>query len=144
MANEKSYAAKGTKLQMGDGASPEVFTDIGNLGDVDGPGSKLDTVEVTHHGSDAKEYAATIIDGGEVKWTINYDPAGATHNNSAGGILYVMQQKTLKNFKLVFPAAVAAGPTFAAFVTDFQPKAPVAGKLSADITLKISGPVTWP
>ena len=139
-----SYAAKGTVLKMGDGASPEVFTAIAQLGDVDGPNSKLDTVDTTHHGSTAKEYVPTIIDGGEVKFTINYDPAAATHKNAIGGLLYAHQNKLLKNFQLVFPVAAPAGPSFAAFVADFQVKAPVAGKLVADVVFKITGPVTWP
>ncbi len=135
-----SYAAKGTRLQMGDGATPEVFTDLANLGDVDGPNSKLETLDVTHHGSAAKEYAATIVDGGEVKFSGNYDPADTTHKAA----IAAHKAGTLKNFKLNFPAAVAAGPTFSAFITDIQTKAPVSGKLSIEVTLKISGLVVWP
>lgn len=139
-----NYAAKGTVLKMGDGASPEVFTAIAQIGDVDGPGSKRETVDTTNHSSAAKEFVATILDSGEVKFSINYDPAAATHKNATGGLIYAHQQGTLKNFKVDFPATVVAGPTFAAYVTDFQTKAPVAGKLSAEITLKISGAITWP
>ncbi len=140
----KSYAAKGTTISMGDGASPEVFTAIAHINDVDGPGSKRETVDVTHHGSTSKEFVATLLDSGEVKFQINYDPAEATHKNAAGGLIFAHEAGTVKNFKIAFPALVAAGPTFAAIVTDFQTKAPVAGKLSAEVTLKISGAITWP
>lgn len=140
----KSYAAKGTVLKMGDGASPEVFTAIAQIGDVDGPNSKRETVDTTHHGSASKEFVATILDAGEVKFSINYDPAEATHKNLAGGLIYAHQNGTLKNFKIDLPVLVVAGPTFAAYVTDFQIKAPVAGKLVADIVLRISGAIVWP
>jgi hypothetical protein len=141
----KSYSAKGLQLQMGDGATPtEAFTAVANLGDLTGPGAALDTVEVTHHGSPAKEFAATILDGGEVSVSINYDPAEATHKNAAGGLIYVMEQKLLKNFKIVFADTGASVLAFAAFVVGFEPEGPVAGKLAAKIKLRISGAVTFP
>jgi predicted secreted protein len=141
----KNYAAKGLQLQMGDGATPtEAFTAIANLGDLTGPGAALDTVEVTHHGSPAKEFAATLLDGGEVSLSINWDPAEATHKNAAGGLIYVMEQKTLKNWKIVTPDTGASVVAFSAFVVGFEPEGPVAGKLAAKVKLRISGAVTFP
>lgn len=141
----KSYAAKGTLLEMGDGATPtENFTPVAQVGDIVGPMVALDTVDVTHHGSAAKEFAATLLDGGEITLPINYDPAEATHKNAAGGLIYVLQQKQLKNWKIIFPDTGASVISFAAYLIGFEPEAPVAGKLQAKIKLRISGAVTLP
>jgi hypothetical protein len=140
----KSYAAKGVQLQMGDGATPENFTAIANLADVSGPSLALDTVEVTHHGSQAKEFAATLVDGGDVSFPINWDPAEATHKNTAGGLSYALLNKQLKDFKIVYPDQAGSSIAFSAFVVGFEPDGPVTGKLSAKLKLRISGAVTMP
>lgn len=140
----QDYAAKGIKLQIGDGATPtEGFTDVAHIGDVAGPSLAMDTVDVTHHGSTAKEFKPTIEDGGEVTLPINWDPAEATHKNAAGGLAYCLKQKLLKNFKIVYPTAANDSLSFAAYVVGFEPEGPVSGKLTAKVKLRVSGPVTF-
>lgn len=141
----KSYAAKGTLLKIGDGGTPtENFTSIANVGDITGPGAALDTVDVTHHGSASKEFVATLLDGGEISLSINYDPAETTHKNAAGGLIYAMEQKLLKNWQIVLTDDAHSTIAFAAFVVGFEPEAPVAGKLAAKVKFRISGAVTLP
>jgi hypothetical protein len=138
------WAAKGTKLQIGNGAESEVFTDVGELLDMSGPSASLGTADVTSHSSTAKECVATVLDSGEVTFSINYDPTLATHKNASGGLIYQMQQKTLRNWKIVFPDTSSSYITFSGFVTSFEPDAPVEGKLSAKLKIKISGAVVFP
>lgn len=140
----KNYPALGTLLKMGDGASPENFTSIAHIGDIQAPAVKLDTVDVSSHSSTWVERVATLLDGGDVTLSINYDPGEATHKNAAGGLEYTMLNKTLRNWKIVLPDVAASVISFAAFVTDFQVEAPVKGKLSAKLKLTISGAVTLP
>jgi predicted secreted protein len=141
MAN---YAAKGTLLKKGDGGSPtENFTTIAQVTDISGPELKLNTIDATSMDSTNgwKQRIAGLLDGGGVKVEINYDPQGGTHNDSTG-LLADMANRTLRNFKITF---TDAGPTtwaFAAFVTAFTPKAPVAGKLAASVSLELSGQPT--
>lgn len=140
----KNYAALGTQLQMGDGASPEGFTAMAHILDVQAPAVKLDTVDVTSHSSTWKEKVATLLDGGDVTFSINYDPAEATHKNLSGGLIYALTQKQLKNWKIRFPDQANSIIAFAAYVTEFQPEAPVTGKLSAKLKLSVTGAVTLP
>lgn len=134
----------GTLLKIGDGATPtENFTTIAEVLDIGGPSLGLDTEEITNHDSTGgwEEVIGTILRSGEVTFEINYDPAGATHDASTG-LIADMVARTLRNFQLVFPDSGTTTWSFAAYVTGFEPGAPVAGKLSASVTLKPSGQPT--
>ncbi len=134
----------GTFLKKGDGGAPtETFATIAEVGDIDGPDMSLATEEVTHHGSvnGWDEFVGTILSGGEVSFPINFLPSDATHNASTG-LQADMVNRTKRNFQIVYPDPGGNGYQFKALVTGVKPKAPVKGKLSADIKLKISGPVT--
>lgn len=138
MAN---YSAKATLLKIGDGGGPENFTTVAQVVDIQAPKLKLATLDVTNMSSTSgwKEKVAGLLDGGAVTFTINYDPGDSTHKGSGNGLLNVMKNRTLRNFQLIFPDSGATQWSFAAFVSDFQVKAPVAGKLEASVTLDISG-----
>lgn len=135
-----NYAAFGTLLKLGDGASPEVFTTIAGVTNVGGPALGLDTVEVTSHDSTDgwEEFVGGILRSGEVSLDINYDPAGVTHDATTG-LIADMVARTVRNFELIFPDDVATTWDFAALVTGFEPGAPVDDKLSASVTLKVTG-----
>ena len=133
----------GTLLKAGNAASPEVFTTIANLGDIDGPELASNMEDVTSHDSTGG-YEEALPDGvlgiGEISFEINYDPAAATHKNSAGGLIHAFANKTKRNYQLVY----AGGGTWAfpAYVTKFTPKAPVRGVLKADVSIKPAGTQT--
>ncbi len=137
------YAAYGTLLKMSDGAgTAEEFTTIAEVGDIDGPSMSVDTIDMTNHSSPGarKEFVMSLIDSGEISFPINFIPTDETHDAETG-IQYVMNQRAMWNWQIVFPDASQV--QFTAGVTKFGVKAPVAGKLSADITLKISGEWNW-
>lgn len=133
----------GTFLKRGDGGSPETFATVAEVGDIDGPDMSLETEDVTNHSSVQgwSEAVATILSGGEVGLPINFIPDDPTHD-AVTGIQQDMLNRTLRNWQLVYPDDGGNGYAFAAYVTGFKPSAPVKGKLSADVKLMISGPVT--
>lgn len=139
----KTYSSHGVQLQMGDGANPENFTPVAQIGDLVGPPLVVDTVDATTHGSAAKEFVPTIADGGEPTFPINWDPAEPTHKNSIGGLLYVFNNKLLKDWRIVLPTAANDTISFSAYIVGFEPEEPVAGKLTAKIKLRVSGAVTF-
>ncbi len=138
-----NFAAKGTLLKQGDGASPEVFTTIAQVVSIGGPSLSLDPIDVTNHSSldGWKEFVGGLLDGGEISLEINYDPVNATHNATAG-LIKDMEDRTVRNFQLVFSDTAGTTWTVPALVTGFEPGAPVDGKLSASVTLKVSGKPT--
>ena len=132
------WAAFGIELKKGGTA----YAQVTNLS---GPGLSLDTEDVTSHDSSGawEEVVATILRSGEITMDIAYDPAGATHKYAAGGLLYDLVARTAIEFTLVFPNhATHTTWTFTAFVTGFEPSAPVDGALTASVTFKLTGAPT--
>lgn len=131
----------GTLLKMGDGATPtETFGTVAEVLDIEMPEIKANYEEVTSHDSNGwEEYVATLLSGGEPGMKVNWLAANATQNETTG-VLYAALNRVKKNWKIVLPNN-AKTFAFAAYVS-FKGSAPVKGALSAEIKLKISGPVT--
>lgn len=131
----------GTLLKMGDSLTPETFTTIAEVGDIELPGINADTEDVTVQTSPGavKEFVCTLLDAGEVTFPINWVPTDPTHDHTTGLLAQALDRET-RNFQAVLPDAGGFTIQFSACVTKFgPPKAPVAGVLQADITLKVSG-----
>ncbi len=135
--------AYGTLLQIGDGASPEVFTTIAEVTDISGPSLALDALDVTAHTSPAafREFIGGLLDGGEVSFTINYVPTETTHD-AGTGLIADMIARTVRNFQLVFPDSGTTTWSFPALITAFEPAEPVDDRLMAEVTLKVAGQPT--
>lgn len=133
----------GTLLQIGDGGSPEVFTTIAEVLDITGPSIAVDTEDVTSHDSGGwREHIATLADAQEVEFSVNFIPGNTTHGPT-GGIYEKLVNRAKANYRLVFPTVPAKQVTFAAYVTNFEIEAPVAGVLRANITLRAVGQPVW-
>ena len=62
----------------------------------------------------------------------------------AGGLVKLEKDGTVCNWQLLFPVATTiAGCSFSGFVTKLDIKTPMDGAMTADLTIKISGAVTW-
>lgn len=133
----------GTLLKRGDGAAPEVFTTVAEVLDIKGPKLSADEEDTTNHSSTDgyEEFVMTIKSGGELSFEVNFLPDNASHN-AASGLLLDFNNTTKRNWKLVFPNQAATTWSFAAYVKEFEPAAPVKGKLTASITLRVSGKPT--
>lgn len=134
------FSAFGTKLKRGGTAG----TAIAEVTELSGPTLAADTIEMTSHDSTSgyREFIGGLKDPGEVKLSINYLPAGATHKNTAGGLLYDYEAGTATAYALVFPDAATTVWTFNGIVTGFETGAPIDDKLSADVTIKLAGKPT--
>jgi len=150
----KAYAAIGTQLWIGDGGSPEMFFRVARIGDVAGPKSKVDTIDVTTHESALqaapyKEYIASLMDGQEVTFPLVWDPGDDTHSETAtsvgtnaGGLKYLMEQRAIRNMRLAYPTSPATRTRFVGFVTGYEPDLKVTGHMAANVTIKVTGKPT--
>jgi len=124
-------ASKGTILKRATVA-------VGNITTLSGPNMTAATIDVTDYDSDAMEYKAGLVDGGEVSFDINFMSTASQQavRDDLGvnpGAAYVIE----------FPTG-AGSVAFSALVTAFSMTAGgVNDKLSASVTLKVSGAVTW-
>lgn len=133
-----AFSSNGTVLKIGNGATPEVFSAIAEVKDIKGPSASVGTEEVTHQGSAAAEYVATVLDNGEVSFDVNLDPTDTSHS----ALYDAMEGKELTNFQLILTDDGATQYNFAAYVTKFERDMKVKGVLGASVTLKISGAIS--
>lgn len=144
MPASSAISGFGTALKIGDGGGTEVFTTIAEVRNVSGPTQSLNTFDVTHQSSPGgvMERAAGLLDPGQVTFEVNWLPSDATQSASAG-LERDMNNKTRRNFKVVFPNASSTTCTFPAFVTAVSPTAPLNDAMRANVTLQIAGQITW-
>jgi hypothetical protein len=138
MPISNSISAFGTLLKRGNGATPEVFTAIAEVGDIAGPQLKTQFEDATNHGSTNgfEESIPTTKSLGAITFPIGFIPSDATHSYSAG-LVGDWYNKTKHNYQMVFPDSTTW--TFACYVEQVSIKAPVKGQLGADITMRITG-----
>jgi hypothetical protein len=132
----------GTRLQAGNGSSPETFTTICNLSDATLP-LKAETADVTNAGDLWRRRISTLLDMGTIKFKVFFIPTEATHENSVSGVIrgirYLLVNQTLTNFKLIYPDATSSTDYFAAYVTGFNETGKVGDVFTAEIELSNNG-----
>lgn len=134
------YAAIGTQLQMGDGATTEVFTPVARCIAIPAPSLTTDILDATAHDSpnETEEVVVGIKRNGEIEVSLQFDPAEGTHDD-ATGLISVQQSRALTNFRWVFTDAASTTWEMACYVVGVTPTAPVDGLLTATVRLKPSG-----
>ncbi len=133
----------GTLFKRGDGGGTETFATVAEVVSISGPSLSMDTVDVTHMESTGtyREFIPGLKDGGEVSVTLNFLPADATQNATAG-ILKDYNDRVLRNFQIVFPDSGNTTWTIAGYVTAFEAETPLEDKMTASVTIKVSGEPT--
>jgi hypothetical protein len=140
----KATIAKTVKLQRGDAATPEVFTTIAEVTNVNGPPETAPQVDVTSFDSDAKEFRAGLVDGGEVSFDMNF----VGEDSQQQGLRTDLRAGTVRNFKVIIPDRVLAANcstcAFSAVVTNLSgPESAVDAVIKQSCSLKVSGLPTW-
>lgn len=116
-------------------------TTLAEVTNISGPGLALDALDMTSHDSSGdREFIGGLLDGGEVTCEVNFMPGNATHKQ----VIADMKARTVSTWSIVWSDGSSSTWSFSALPTAFEPSAPVDGKLSASITLKVTGSVTTP
>jgi predicted secreted protein len=129
----------GTLLQIGDGATPtEAFATIAKIKDISGPNFNRGTHDASTQTTDWGEIVPGLKQPGEVTFDINFIPTDSTHDHSTG-LLKDFVDGTKRNWKIIWPDSGSTDWQFAAYITSFEPTAPVDGLLTASLTLSLTG-----
>jgi len=127
----------GTTFQIADLATPTVFTTIAEVMDLTVPDSQVEQIDVTNFQStnNRREFISGLVDGGQVDFTLNWVPSSATDValRNARGVTKVV--------KLTFPNGATI--TFNANLQSYKPTAPTDKQMTADVSFKVSGDVTY-
>ena len=141
MSLSNAFSGFGTRLQMGDGGGPEVFTDVAEVVEVNPPGLTSDTIDVTHHLSPLafREFIASLSSAGTISITVNYIPSNPTHDATTG-LHAAAISKVRKNWKIILPFAGTPNTfSFAGIVTQFNVTSPLADRVTAAVVITVSG-----
>jgi hypothetical protein len=133
-----AFLGSQTLLKLGDGASPEIFTTIGEVTNIGPLAQKKDLVEVTHMTSTAKEYIGGLTDGQEMSITCNFMfPANTQQTNL---INYAGTVSAAKNFRYYLPDGRFSGFSAVVLSSSVGPATP---NTATPVTfgLKISGAI---
>jgi hypothetical protein len=134
--------SKGTLLQVEDATTPGTYITIAFRTKIEGPEIKIDSVDETHLDSDMMESRPSdFADPGEISFTVNFDPAEATHVTLEG----LASTPDTVNWRLVFNNKTNTRPhrAFAGYLTSFKPTGfEVGSRPTADVTIKLTGAVT--
>lgn len=128
----------GTTLQVGNAASPEVFTTISEVLNMSGPNISAEDIDVTNFDSTAREYISGVADSGSVSFEVNY--IGQTQQQT---LRADVTAGTARNYRITWNNSPATVANFSARVMEFTPSTDPNSQNKASVTLKVSGSVTW-
>lgn len=135
----KKIKGAGTLLQAYISGS---YTTVAQRVKVEGPDGSNELVDTSDLDSTAVERNPTIPDGGDVTLSIWFDPNESTHTQLE--TWRTSPPSTAPLFQVVFPTSPSKKVQFGAWVSAFKPTGmEVKGYLQADVTLSITGAITW-
>jgi predicted secreted protein len=137
-------SAHGTKFYWDDTPGPDGDA-IGEVTNVTGPSTSVDTIDVTSHDSAGwREFVAGLGDFGELRFDINFHPAVAANNQIA------LFTDMIDHQERYITIEIPADPNWETptdeyyfwapgYIVGFEMAAPFDDKLSASVTVKLSG-----
>lgn len=128
--------AFGTALMMSDMESSPTFTEVANVTSISGPGVSRSTIDVTAHDSPNAwmEFIGSLKDAGEISLEVNWDPSESTHADLWDAI----DDTDPRDWRIELPNNLANWE-LSGILTAFEPDYPTDDKITASITIKLSG-----
>lgn len=145
MTASTGVTGAGVAFKVGDGGGTEVFTTVANVKDVKINGRSVEEVDFTHLGSTGgyKEFRPGFKDPGNIQFTMHFDPTHLTHGSGARGIEGMLNSGLVFNFEIDYSATGKAKKfTGKGFVKSDDISVTVADPLSADVTIRVTGPLS--
>lgn len=130
----------GTQYAIWDAAAgPAAFVTIEEVFGVTPGAAQSDRVDATHFQSPGRrrEYIAGLIDTGEASFELNWVPG----NDSDVLIRTLMASGDIVEHRITFPGGATV--TFDAAITGFEKEIPVDDRMTATITVAVSGEEVW-
>lgn len=135
---------QGSYISIGDGASPEVFTEVGEVVEIPGPISNVDEIDFTHLRSPAgyREFKPSFKDNDDLAISMNYLPADTTNTSGRAAqqtLLTNYANSEVFNCKVTWPDG--SYTTFEAYVKQKGRAATVSDPMRQLIVLRVTGQV---
>ena len=104
-----------------------------------GPDGEATEIDVTHLGSTAKEYLQGLPDEGNITFTGFLDP----DDTAQVGLRTDRDAQVANTYSLTLTDSPATVLTFSAFVKQFALAGAPDGAITLNLSMRITGPVTW-
>ena len=134
-----AFSGVGTTFSRGDSisSSDPAFTAIAEINSIDGPNKTRDTIDVTSLDSTGgyREFIPSFRDAGEVTLEMNFTIVGYNLLNTD------FESESSREYKITFSDAANTVFEFDAYVTSLGTAIQMDDKVTAPVTLKITGPV---
>ena len=115
------------------------FTDIAELGDITPPSLERNEFDATTQNEDIDAYVLGVLRRGLFSVPLNFIPDEATHDHITG-VQKLLIDNTMTGWKVSFnQVSPVIDWIMSGQVKSFVPSAPVDGKLSADMSVRLSG-----
>ena len=137
-----AMVGKGVILARGNGdGPPETFTTVAEVIDFSGPDGQATVIDASHMQSTSRDKLMGLPDEGQMTLTANLIPSNAAQFGLQQD--RAAQPPVLRNFEFTFTDSPASKIAFSAYVLQYAPAGTVDDKVTVNIVLEISGPVTW-
>jgi predicted secreted protein len=133
-----AIAGVGAQFKRGDGDSNETFTAIAEINSISGPDKSRGSIDVTNLDSTGgyREFIMSFRDGGQVSLNMNFSRDGYDSMNDD------FETDTSVNYQVVMPDTGATTFEFAGYVMDLGMAIPFDDKVTATVTVKVTGQIT--
>ena len=130
-----AIAGVGTKFRRWSGSN---WVDIAEINSIDGPSKTRDTIDVTSLDSTGgyREFIGGFRDGGTVTLPMNFTRATYDVMNND------FESNVLQNYEIFLPDLEGTSFEFEGLVSELGMSVPTDDKVTADVTIKVSGQVT--
>lgn len=132
-----AFAGVGTQFKRSDMLSSPTFTAIAEVNDISGPNMSRNTIDTTSLDTTGgyRTFIGGFRDGGEVNLNMNFTIDG--YNTMKDDF----EDSDARDYQIVLPDTGATTLEFSAVVTALGMAVPTDDKVTATVTLKISGQV---
>lgn len=112
------------------------FVDIAEQGDITPPEMSRNEFDATTQNENIDSWVLGVLRRGAFTTPLNFLPSNGTHDHLTG-VYYHLINNVMSGWRVTFPDGTPW--IFSGQVKGITPKAPVDGKLSADVTIRFSG-----
>ena len=135
----RGSVGNGAYTSGGTATRDDTYATIAEVTDIQDAGASLSVQDVTaHDGPGWVEHVPMLLSADAVRLSLNFVPASATHGDSTG-LVGLLHAKTKRNFLLVLPDVAKTAWLFPGRVQQFRVLGAVAGILTANAVLELTG-----
>lgn len=133
------YSGEDVSFKVGDGASPEVFTSIGQVTGFSAPTKTVNVLKQFFLGSSGPTKTPSTIDIGEASFDLVFDP----DDTQQAAIKTNMLAKTLTNFVIAISGATADELAFSGYITNFSQSGGSEAEVTGSVTIDVTAITEW-